>query len=166
MGWTPPGAYSRHHVARRGWSWGLPHAEKESDMHATTVAIDLAKDVFEVAVRVGDDIRARHRWGRSQFSKFIETLPPETTVVMEACSSAHYWARRCRSRGMRVRLLPPRYVRPYVRRDKTDRADTEAMLEADRCGGIHPVAVKTAEQQTIQGLHRVRQQWQKTRTAR
>jgi transposase len=135
-------------------------------MHATTVAIDLAKDVFEVAVRVGDDIRARHRFSRPQFSKFIETLSPETIVVMEACGSAHYWARRCQSRGMVVRLLPPRYVRPYVRRNKTDRADTEAMLEADRGGGIHPVAVKTAEQQTIQALHRVRQQWQKTRTAR
>jgi transposase len=65
-----------------------------------------------------------------------------------------------------VRLLPPQYVRPYVRRNKTDRTDAEALLEAVRCGDIRPVPVKTREQQTLQALHRVRRHWQGDRTAR
>lgn len=70
------------------------------------------------------------------------------------------------SRGLRVRLLPVQYVRPYVRRNKTDRADTDALLEAARCGEIRPVPVKTVEQQTLQAIHRVRTQWQTARVAR
>jgi transposase len=85
---------------------------------------------------------------------------------MEACGTAHYWGRRCQARDLRPRLLPVQYVRPYVRRNKTDRTDTEAMLEAARCGDIRPVPVKTVEQQTLQALHRVRTQWQAARTAR
>jgi transposase len=136
-------------------------------MDATTIGIDLAKDVFEIAIstRPGH-ITGRRRLTRRQFSQFVETLAPATIVVMEACGTAHYWGRRCQARGAMVRLVPPRYVRPYVRRNKTDRTDAEALLEADRCAGIHPVPVKTIEQQTIQTLHRVRQQWQTTRTAR
>jgi transposase len=131
-----------------------------------TIGIDLAKDVFEVGMSIGGDVRQRRRFTRRQFSTFIDTLAPNAVVVMEACGSAHYWARRCQRQGACVRLLPPQYVRAYVRRNKTDRADVDALLEAHRCGGIHDVAVKTVEQQTIQALHRVRQQWQKTRTAR
>lgn len=136
-------------------------------MDATTIGIDLAKDVFEIAIagRAGQ-IQARRRLTRRQFAQFIEGLDAQTTVVMEACGTAHYWARRCGARGAQVLLLPPRYVRPYVRRQKTDRSDAEALLEAQRCGAIHPVPVKTLEQQTLQTLHRVRQQWQTTRTAR
>jgi transposase len=85
---------------------------------------------------------------------------------MEACGTAHCWGRRCQSRGHRVRLLPVQYVQPYVRRNKTDRADTDALLEAARCDGIQQVPVKTPEQQAVQALHRVRTQWQATRTAR
>ena len=79
---------------------------------------------------------------------------------MEACGTAHYWGRRCQARGHRVRLLPVQYVQPYVRRNKTDRTDTDALLEAARCEGIQPVPVKTREQQALQALHRVRTQWQ------
>ena len=95
-----------------------------------------------------------------------QRLTAGTEVIMEACGTAHYWGRRCQARDLRVRLLPVQYVRPYVRRNKTDRTDTEAMLEAARCGGIRPVPVKTVEQQTLQALHRVRTQWQAARTAR
>jgi transposase len=63
-------------------------------------------------------------------------------------------------------LLPAQYVRPYVRRNKTDRTDAEALLEATRCDGLQPVPIKTVEQQTLQALHRVRTQWQAARTAR
>lgn len=136
-------------------------------MDATTVAIDLAKDVFQIAVRDATGrVVERRRLTRPRFAAFVEMLGRETTVVMETCSSAHYWGRRCQARGAIVRLLPAQYVRAYVRRDKTDRADADALLEADRCAAIHPVPVKTVEQQTLQSLHRVRQQWQTTRTAR
>ena len=136
-------------------------------MNAMTVAVDLAKDVFEVAVanRAGRIVE-RKRLPRRQFAHFIDALPAGTTVVMEACGTAHYWGRRCLAHDLSVRLLPPQYVRPYVRRNKTDRSDVEGLLEANRCGGIHPVAVKTVEQQTLQALHRMRAQWQATRTAR
>jgi transposase len=136
-------------------------------MDATTVAVDLAKDVFEVLLtnRAGRGIE-RKRLTRRQFDRFLESLPAGTPVVMEACGTAHYWGRQCQARALTVRLLPGQYVRPYVRRNKTDRTDTEALLEANRCGGIQPVPVKTSEQQTIQALHRVRAQWQATRTAR
>jgi transposase len=136
-------------------------------MHATTVAVDLAKDVFEVATanRAGR-ILERKRFTRRQFERFIDTLPAGTQVIMEACGTAHHWGRHCQARDLMVRLLPVQYVRPYVRRNKTDRTDTEALLEADRCGGIQPVPVKTREQHALQMLHRVRSQWQTTRTAR
>lgn len=136
-------------------------------MDATTIAVDLAKDIFEVALaNRGGRITERKRLTRRQFERFIDGLAPGTEVVMEGCGTAHYWGRRCQARGLRVRLLPVQYVRPYVRRNKTDRTDTEALLEANRCGGIQPVPVKTVEQQTIQALHRVRTQWQAARTAR
>lgn len=136
-------------------------------MDATTVAVDLAKDVFEVAVanRAGR-IMERKRLTRRQMERFVDTLEAGTEVVMEGCGTAHYWGRRCQARDLRVRLLPVQYVRPYVRRNKTDRTDTEALLEANRCGGIQPIPVKTVEQQTLQALHRVRTQWQAARTAR
>jgi transposase len=85
---------------------------------------------------------------------------------MEGCGTAHFWGRRAQARGAVVRLLPVQYVRPYVRRNKTDRTDAEALLEANRCGSIQPVPVKTVEQQALQTLHRVRTQWQAARTAR
>lgn len=136
-------------------------------MDATTVAVDLAKDVFEVATaNRAWRILERKRLTRRQFEVFVDALPAGTTVVMEACGTAHYWGRRCQARGHHVQLLPVQYVKPYVRRNKTDRMDTEALLEAARCAGIHPVPVKTAEQQALQALHRVRTQWQQTRTAR
>ena len=136
-------------------------------MHATTVAIDLAKDIFEVALanRAGRVIE-RKRLNRRAFERFVESLPAGTEVLMEACGTAHFWGRRCQARDLRVTLLPPQYVRPYVSRSKTDRTDTEALLEAARCGEIRPVPIKTVEQQTLQALHRVRTQWQAARTAR
>jgi len=136
-------------------------------MDATTVAVDLAKDVFEVALaNRAHRIFDRKRLTRRQFDAFLDGLSTGTTVVMEACGTAHYWGRRCQARGLAVRLLPVQYVRPYVRRNKTDRTDTEAMLEADRCAGVSPVPVKTVDQQALQALHRVRTQWQATRTGR
>jgi len=131
-----------------------------------TIAVDLAKNVFEIAVasRAGT-IRERKRLSRPQFERFWVSRGP-CRVVMEACSSSHFWARFLIARGFQVTLLPPHYVRPYRRRNKTDRADCEAILEAYRCGGIHPVAIKSEDQQALVALHRVRAQWIQSRTAR
>ena len=135
-------------------------------MHAMTVAIDLAKTVFELAVANGQwRLTARHRFNRRQFARFLSTTPA-THIVMEACGTAHYWGRVAQGHGHRVTLVPPAYVRPYVRRNKTDRADAEALLEAVRSGQMPSVPVKRVEQQALVALHRVREQWMKTRTAR
>ncbi len=135
-------------------------------MNTRTIAIDLAKEVFEVAIshRAGR-ISERHRLSRSQFPQFMAQQPPGR-VLMEACGSAHHWARTFASAGHEVALLPAHHVRPYRRRNKTDRNDCEALLEAHRCEGIDPVPVKSVDQQQIQQLHRLREQWKGTRVAR
>lgn len=135
-------------------------------MKNTTIAIDLAKSIFEVGVsdRPGH-IVANHRLSRSEIVAFM-AKQPNTTVVMEACSSAHYWGRTFQSFGHDVRLLPPLYVRPYVQRSKTDRADVKGMLEAWRNADIRPVPVKTESQQQLTALHRIRAGWMRTRTMR
>ena len=135
-------------------------------MDATTVAVDLAKTVFEVAIADRHwHIVARHRFNRRQFTKFLATTSA-THVVMEACGTAHYWGRCAQGHGHTVTLLPPAYVRPYVRRNKTDRTDAEALLEAIRSGEIPSVPVKGVAQQTLVALHRIRNQWMTTRTGR
>ena len=135
-------------------------------MDATTIAVDLAKTVFEVAIADRQwHIVARHRFNRRQFTHFLATVPP-THIVMEACGTAHYWGRLAQDHGHTVTLLPPAYVRPYVRRNKTDRTDAEALLEATRSGQIPSVPVKSVSQQTLVALHRIREQWKTTRTAR
>jgi transposase len=140
--------------------------QEETEMDATTVAVDVAKNVFEVAIANREwSIVARHRFNRRQFAHFLATASP-TCVVMEACGTAHYWGRCAQRDGHTVTLLPPAYVRPYVRRNKTDRTDAEALLEATRSGQIPSVPVKSVAQQTLVALHRVRDQWMTTRTAR
>jgi transposase len=135
-------------------------------MDRVTIAVDLAKHVFEIAAGNGSGkIVERRRLSRLQFERYW-LLRPGCRVVMEACASSHFWARYLERRGFEVVLLPARYVRPYRRRDKTDRADCEALLEADRCAGIHAVAVKSEDQQALLSLHRLRSQWMSTRTAR
>lgn len=132
----------------------------------TTIAVDLAKSVFEVAIsdRPGR-VRTHHRLSRTQFSRFLSERRP-ATILMEACGSAHFWGRHAQASGHRVVLLPPHAVRPYVPRNKTDRADTKGLLEASRNEGIRAVPVKSIAQQTLGALHRLRSTWQATRTAR
>lgn len=135
-------------------------------MNATTVAIDLAKSVFELA---GADeqwkVVERARLTRGQLERWLGKRSVRL-VVMEACATAHHWARTLRARGVEVRLLPAKYVRAYVRRNKTDTADAMALLEAARASDITPVAVKSIEQQSLQALHRLRSGWMSTRTRR
>lgn len=135
-------------------------------MEHTTIAVDLAKSVFQVAVshRAGR-VDEERRLTRERFLTFFAQQPP-ATVVFEACGSAHYWARQLQPFGHTVRLLPAHDVRRYVRRNKTDRTDAKGMLEANRNEEIHPVPVKTIDQQAIASLHRLRSTWLATRTAR
>jgi transposase len=132
----------------------------------TRIAVDVAKAVFEIAVsdRPGHVVR-RERLPRSQFLAFMAQQPP-ATVVMEACGSSHHWARKIQALGHRVALLPPHHVRPYIRRNKTDRTDTKGILEASRNEEIRPVPVKTVAQQVLTSLHRLRSGWMTERTAR
>jgi transposase len=135
-------------------------------MNSTTISVDVAKAVFEVAVsNHPGSVAERHRLSRSRFLEFFAQRQP-TTVLLEACSSTHHWARRLQSLGYRVLLLPPHAVRPYVTSNKTDRADAKGLLEAFRNRDIHPVPVKTLDQQTLSSLHRLRSAWVSTRTSR
>lgn len=135
-------------------------------MSKVTIAVDLAKDVFEIAVaNPSGTIIERKRLTRPQFERFWQRREP-CSVVMEACGSAHHWARMLVGLGFEVRLLPAHYVRPYRQRNKTDRADCEALLEAARSPRIKAVGVKSQDQQAILALHRVCEQWKSTRTMR
>jgi transposase len=135
-------------------------------MQDTTIAVDLAKSVFEVAVsqRPGK-VAERHRLSRGQFSRFLAEQAP-ATVVMEACGTAHFWGREAGARGHRVVLLPPHAVRPYVLRNKTDGADAKGLLEALRNDDVRSVPVKSVDQHVLTALHRMRSAWMATRTAR
>jgi transposase len=139
-------------------------------MNATAVlpvvGVDLAKSVFQLAVADGTwRIVEQHRLTRTQFERWFANRAVGL-VVMEACGSAHHWARWLNGLGIEVRLLPAAYVRAYVKRNKTDAADACALLEAARCADIQPVRVKSVEQQALQGLHRTRSLWMGTRTSR
>ena len=130
------------------------------------IAVDVAKSVFEVGVsHHPGHVSRRHRFSRSQFSRFIAELP-SSTILFEACGTAHFWARHAQSFGHQVMLLPPHTVRPYVWRNKTDRSDVDGLLEASRNRRIRPVPVKTVAQQTIASMHRLRSTWMAARTAR
>jgi transposase len=135
-------------------------------MEATTIAVDLGKNVFEIALADQSwQVTERHRLSRARFSRFFVGRSG-CRVVMESCGTAHYWARRLVAAGHDVALLPAQYVRAYVRRNKTDRADASALIEAFRCSDIQPVPIKSVEHQQIQALHRIRAQWVRTRCSR
>ena len=135
-------------------------------MKNRTIAVDLAKNVFEIGIsdRPGH-VKKTYRLSRAKFLKFFVNQSP-SRVVMEACGSSHYWAREIAKLGHEVKLISPQYVKPYVQRNKTDRADVKGMLEADRNSEIHSVPVKTVAQQQITALHRIRSRWMATRIGR
>ena len=116
--------------------------QEETDEEGTTIAVDLAKSVFEVVVANdrGQTVE-RKCYGRASFRRCLETRPA-SRVVMEACGTAHYWGRVAQAHGHRVTLLPSNYVRPFVRRNKTDQADAEALVDASRAERIPAVPVE------------------------
>lgn len=134
-------------------------------MNPTTAAVDLAKNVYQVAIDKGRGPIEQHRLTRVQFERFFANRHVDR-VIMEACGSAHHFARRLVGQGIEVILLPAQYVRAYVRRNKTDSADALALLEAAKAPDIRPVRIKSVEQQSIQALHRTRSLWMSTRTSR
>ena len=134
-------------------------------MNATTIAIDLAKDVFELAFAdAAGKIIQRKRLSRARLMAEFHNRQP-LTVVMEACSSGHYWARRLVALGHVALLLPAQHTKPFVRGNKTDRSDAAGLIRAHAVGDIQPVPIKTADQQGIQGLHRIREHHKHQRTA-
>jgi transposase len=143
-----------------------PGKEKEESVEKhTVVTVDIAKSIFELAVsHEPGRVAARPRLRRGVFLTFFAQLPP-ATVVMEACGSAHYWAREIQKLGHDVILLPPHQVRPYVTGNKTDRTDAKGILEAYRNADLRPVPVKTVNQQVLVSLHRFRSGWIASRTA-
>jgi len=135
-------------------------------MNTTHIAVDLAKSVFQVAVSHSPGrIAEEHRLPRPRFRSFFLHRPP-SHVLMEACGSAHHWGREIQALGHQVSLLPASHVARYRLGNKTDRADTRAILEAARNEKITPVPVKSLDQQAITALHRLRSGYLASRTAR
>ena len=134
-------------------------------MEIDILGIDLAKQVFQLH---GADRRGRavHRAkvSRGSLAECVRTLKPRL-VVMEACSTAHHWARRFQSMGTEVRLISPQYVTPFVKSNKNDRNDAEAIVEAASRPTMRFVPVKSVEQQDIQAAHRMRAILLRHRTA-
>ncbi|MGM0562054.1 MAG: IS110 family transposase, partial [Pseudomonadota bacterium] len=113
------------------------------------VGLDLAKNLFQVhGVDEAGVVVLRRQLRRSQVATYFESLPP-CLIGMEACASAHHWARSLRAMGHQVRLMPPAYVKPYVKRGKTDAADAEAIAEAVTRPTMRFVAVKAEVQQAV-----------------
>ena len=135
-------------------------------MKDTTIAVGLAKNVFEIAIsREAGKVSKQLRVSRPKLVSFF-AKQSAATVLFEACGSAHFWARTLRRLGHDVVLLPPHLVRPYRRGSKNDRADTKALLEAYRNEEILSVPIKSVRQHTLAALHRLRSGWLSTRTAR
>ena len=134
-------------------------------MSVTTIGPDLAKSMFQVHGVDGEGrVALKRRIRRRDLLAFIGGLPP-CLVGMEACSSAHHWARELVALGHDVRLIPPQYAKPHVKRNKTDAADAEAICEAVSRPNMRFVPIKTRESQGLLTLHRVRSLLARQRTA-
>ena len=137
-------------------------------MKLIRVGVDLAKNVFQVH---GIDRNEKAVWRRrltreNWLSVLRETIEPSCAIGMESCGGAHHWARRLQGLGFKVKLIPPQFVKPYVKSNKNDANDAEAICEALGRPSMRFVAVKTVEQQDIQAVHRIRAELVKQRTAK
>ncbi|MBF6617063.1 MAG: IS110 family transposase [Candidimonas sp.] len=134
-------------------------------MKITTIGIDLAKNVFQIhGVDAHSKTVIRKQLKRDQVAPFFANLPT-CLIGMEACGSAHHWARKLQAMGHTVRLMAPQYVKPYVKTNKNDVADAEAICEAATRPTMRFVAIKTIDQQAVLALHRARQAFVQARTA-
>lgn len=134
-------------------------------MKITTIGIDLAKEIFQIhGVDTHGKAVLRKQLRRSEMAKFFSNLEP-CLIGMEACGSAHYWARKLAGFGHTVKLMAPQFVKPYVKTNKNDMADAEAICEAVSRPNMRFVPMKNIEQQAILSVHRARQGFVKARTA-
>ena len=134
-------------------------------MEISVLGIDLAKTVFQLhGVNRSGKVILRKKLSRGQLLEFVANLP-RCLIGMEACGGANYWAREFKKLGHEVKLMSPQFVKPYVKSNKNDMADAEAICEAVDRPNMRFVAIKQVEQQDIQSLHRVRERLVKTRTA-
>jgi transposase len=125
-------------------------------MQAITVGLDIAKSVFQVhGVDADGQVVIRRQLKRRYVLAFFEKLAP-CVIGIEACASSHHWSRRLQALGHTVRLMPPAYVKPYVKRQKNDATDAEAICEAVGRANMRFVPTKTPEQQSGLVLHRTR----------
>lgn len=133
-------------------------------MNATTIGIDIAKSVFQVhGVDAAGQVTVTKKLRRAEVMRFFEAIPP-CLIGMEACATAHFWAREISALGHQVRLMPPSYVKAYLRRQKNDAADAEAICEAVTRPTMRFVPVKSAERQGVLVLHRTRELLVRQRT--
>ena len=134
-------------------------------MKLNPVGVDLSKSVFQLSIcNSHHQIVERKRLSRMQFRRWLATHDA-VHLVMEACGTSHHWGRVALSCGHHVSLLHAAYVKPYVRRNKTDAADADALLQAKRDRQLHSIAVKSEELQAVQSLHRIRERWTSARVA-
>ena len=133
-------------------------------MNATTIGIDIAKSVFQVhGVDAAGQVTVMKKLRRAEVMRFFEAIPA-CLVGMEACATAHFWAREISALGHQVRLMPPSYVKAYLRRQKNDAADAEAICEAVTRPTMRFVPIKSAERQGVLVLHRTRELLVRQRT--
>jgi transposase len=137
-------------------------------MKLIRVGVDLAKGVFQVhGVDRNEKAAWRRKLGRADWLKtLLQSIEPGCEIGMEACGGAHHWARQLQQRGYRVKLIAPQFVKPYVKGNKNDSNDAEAICEAMSRPSMRFVAVKTVEQQDLQAVHRIRSELIKQRTAK
>jgi len=135
-------------------------------MHTvTTIGLDIAKSVFQVhGVDASGQVIIRRQLKRRYVLAFFQKLPP-CLVGIEACASSHHWSREIKALGHTVRLMPPAYVKPYVKRQKNDATDAEAICEAVTRSNMRFVETKTPEQQSCLMLHRTRHLFIRQQTA-
>src|SRR5262249_37585880 len=166
MGWTPP---HLNGIEVPDWKCHRPvDGEKRSTMKLMRVGVDLAKSVFQVhGVDRHEQVVWRRKLTRANWLRvFLETVEPGCEVGMEACGGAHHWARQLQQHGYTVKLIAPQFVKPYVKSNKNDANDAEAICEAMSRPNMRFVTVKTVEQQDIQAVHRVRAELSSQRTAK
>jgi transposase len=138
----------------------------EPDMQTvTTIGLDIAKSVFQIhGVDAAGNVVIRRQLKRRYVVAFFQKLPP-CLVGIEACATSHHWSRELQALGHTVRLMPPAYVKPYVKRQKNDAADAEAICEAVTRSNMRFVETKTPEQQSCLMLHRTRHLFIRQQTA-
>ena len=153
-------------------NWLLRHQltvkPEESTIKISRVGVDLAKNVFQLhgVDRHGETVLKRRLSREKWIRVLVNSAEPGCEIGMEACGGAHHWARLLMKKGFRVKLIPPQFVTPYVKSNKNDAKDAEAICEAMSRPTMHFVKAKTVEQQDIQATHRIRRELMCHRTAK